>query len=80
MQVAARPFVYFAILLLALGLLFHGGCRRRAAGPTIYVKVRCAWPAGDTSHKPWYVEDIGGAEDERQEVLASGRCVGVQAF
>ena len=79
MQVAARPFVYFAILLLALGFCFMADI---SGVPTTHnhAKVRCAWPAGDTSYKPWYVEDIGGAEDERQEVLASGLCVGVQAF
>ena len=79
MQVAARPFVYFAILLLAVGFCFLADVGDIPPGHD-HAKVRCAWPAGDTSYKPWYVEDIGGAEDERQDMPASGRCVGVQAF
>ena len=79
MQVVPRPFIYFAILLLAVGFSFLADVSDTAPGYD-HAKVRCAWPAGDTSYKPWYVEDIGGAEDERQEMPASGRCVGIQAF
>ena len=79
MQVVPRPVIYFAILLLAVGFSFLADVSDTAPGND-YAKVRCAWPAGDTSYKPWYVEDIGGAEDERQEMPASGRCVGIQAF
>lgn len=79
MQVVPRPLLYFAILLLAVGLFLVADVSDTAPGYD-YAKVRCAWPAGDSSYKPWYVEDIGGAEDERQESLASNLCVGIQAF
>lgn len=79
MQVVPRSFLYVAILLLAVGLFLVSDVSDTAPGHD-YAKVRCAWPAGDSSYKPWYVEDIGGAEDERQEMPASGRCVGIQAF
>lgn len=79
MQVVPRQFAYIVILLLAVGFSFMSDMSDMAP-ENDYAKVRCAWPAGDTSHKAWYVEDIGGAEDERQEVLASNLCAGVQAF
>ena len=79
MQVVPRPFLFFAILLLAVGFSFMADVSDTVPRHD-QVKVRCAWPAGDTSYKHWYVEDIGGAEDERQGAQASGHCVGVQAF
>lgn len=79
MQVASRRLVYVAILVLAVG--FSVLTDVSDIPPTYdQAKVRCAWPAGDTSHHAWYVEDVGGAESERPEGQSTDLCVGIQAF
>ena len=79
MQVASRRLVYVAILVLTVGFSVLTDVRDMT--PTYdQAKVRCAWPAGDTSHRLWYVEDVGGAESERPEGQSTGLCVGIQAF
>ena len=79
MQIASRPFVYAAILALTVGFGVLTDVSDVAPRDD-HARVRCAWPAGDTSYAVWYVEDVGGAESERPKEQASGLCVGVQAF
>ena len=78
MHITLRPFVYVAILVLTVGFNVLTDVSDTAPRHD-QVKVRCAWPAGATSATPWYVEEVGGAESERPEGQASGRCVGIQA-
>ena len=77
MHITLRPVVYIAILILTVGFSVLTDVSYMA--PTQdQAKVRCAWPAGATTDTPWYVEEGGGAEAERPEGQASGRCVGFQ--
>ena len=78
MHIISRAFVYIAILVLMVGFSVLTDASDMAPSHD-QVGVRCAWPAGATSGNPWYVEDVGGAESERPEGQASGRCVGIQA-
>ena len=79
MHIASRPFVYVAILVLTVGFSVLSDVSDMTPRGD-HARVRCAWPAGDTSSAIWYVEDVGGAESERPKEQASGLCVGIQAF
>jgi hypothetical protein len=78
MHITSRLVVFIAILVLTFGFSVSTDVSDLAPRQD-QTKVRCAWPAGATSDTPWYVEEVGGAEAERPEGQASGRCVGFQA-
>jgi hypothetical protein len=75
MHIILRPVVYIAILVLTVGFSVLNDVSDMVPRQD-QVKVRCEWPGGATTDTPWYVEEVGGAEAERPEGQASGRCVG----